>query len=133
MTKMRVAIFDTDKGYRDRFADYLMSYKAAQMELAVFTSTAFLNNALEVDRFHLLVLGKGYEEVLVKVRKLHVPVLVLTEYTQSFVKESSEMLDEQVVYVSRYQSMDGIIKQMQLMTERILYLTRFILMALLLL
>ena len=37
MAKIKVAIFDTDKGYRDRFADYLMSYKATEMDLAVFT------------------------------------------------------------------------------------------------
>ncbi|MBR5127873.1 MAG: hypothetical protein IKU69_05545 [Roseburia sp.] len=118
MTKTRVAIFDMDKGYRERFADYLMSYKAAEIELAVFTNVSFFHEALEEETFHLVVLGNGYEEVLSKVEKKCVPVLVLTEYVPSYVRESSEMLEERVIYVSKYQSMDGITRQIQLMTDR---------------
>ena len=117
MVKIKVAIFDADKGYRERFADYLMSYKAAEMDLAVFTNEQFFYEALEVDKFHLFVLGSGYETVLPRTRALKVPVLVLTEYTQSYVKETIEMLDEQVVYTSKYQSMDVITQKMQLLTE----------------
>lgn len=117
MAKIKVAIFDADKGYRERFADYLMSYKAAEMDLAVFTNEQFYYEALEVDKFHLFVLGSGYEAVLPRTRALKVPVLVLTEYTQSYVKETIEMLDEQVVYTSKYQSMDVITQKMQLLTE----------------
>ena len=103
MAKIKVAIFDEDKSYRERFADYLMSYKAAEMELAVFTNEQFFFEALEVDKFHLFVLGSGYESVLPRARALKAPVLVLTEYMQSYVKETIEMLDEQVVYTSKYQ------------------------------
>lgn len=117
MAKIKVAIFDADKGYRERFADYLMSYKAAEMELAVFTNEQFFYEALDVDKFHLLVLGSGYEGVLARTRRLQVPILVLTEYTQSFVRESVEVLDEQIVYTSRYQSMDVITQKMQLLAE----------------
>ena len=117
MAKIKVAIFDADKGYRERFADYLMSYKAAEMELAVFTSEQFFFEALDVDKFHLFVLGGGYEAVLPRARAKKVPVLVLTEYTQSYVKETIEMLDEQVVYTSKYQSMDVITQKMQLLAD----------------
>lgn len=117
MSKIKVAIFDMDKGYRERFADYLMNYKGAEMELAVFTSEPFFYEALKVDKFHLLVLGSGYEVVLPKTRIRKVPVLVLTESTHSYVKETIEMLDEQVVYTSKYQSMDVIIQKMQLLSE----------------
>ena len=117
MTKAKVAVFDKDKGYRERFADYLMNYKAAEMELAVFTSASFFQEALNEQKFHLVVLGKGYEEVLSRVKTKCVPVLILTEYVESYVNESTEMLEERVVYLSKYQSMDGITKQMQLMTN----------------
>lgn len=117
MAKIKVAIFDVDKGYRERFTDYLMSYKAAEMDLAVFTNEQFFYEALEVDKFHLFVLGSGYELVLPRARALKVPVLVLTEYAQSYVRETIEMLDEQVVYTSKYQSMDVITQKMQLLTE----------------
>jgi len=117
MTKAKVAVFDKDKGYRERFADYLMNYKAAEMELAVFTSASFFQEALNEQKFHLVVLGKGYEEVLSRVEAKCVPVLILTEYVESYVNESTEMLEERVVYLSKYQSMDGITKQMQLITN----------------
>jgi len=117
MAKIKVAIFDADKGYRERFADYLMNHKAAEMELAVFTNEQFFLNALEVDKFHLYVLGGGYETVLSKARAKKVPVLVLMECAQSYVRETIQMLDEQVVYTSKYQSMDVITQKMQMLTE----------------
>lgn len=117
MAKIKVAVFDVDKGYRERFADYLMSYKAAEMELSVFTNEQFFCEALSVDKFHLFVLGSGYETVLPRARALKVPVLVLTESTQSYVRESIGMLDEQVVYTTKYQSMDVITQKMQSLAE----------------
>jgi len=117
MAKIKVAIFDADKGYRERFADYLMNHKAAEMELAVFTNEQFFFNAVEVDKFHLFVLGGGYEAVLPRARAKKVPVLVLTECAQSYVRETIQMLDEQVVYTSKYQSMDVITQKMQMLTD----------------
>lgn len=118
MAKLKVAIYDVEKGYRERFADYLMNYKANEMEVAVFTNEKFFCEALEVDKYHLLVLGCGYEEVLTKVSALKVPVLVLSEYVQNYVKESVGTADMQIMYTSKYQSMDVITRQMQLMTEK---------------
>lgn len=117
MAKIKVAIFDVDKGYRERFADYLMNHKATEMELAVFTNEQFFFNAVEVDKFHLFVLGGGYEAVLPRVRAKKVPVLVLTECAQSYVRETIQMLDEQVVYTSKYQSMDVITQKMQTLAD----------------
>ena len=117
MAKIKVAIFDVDQGYRERFADYLMNHKASEMELAVFTNEQFFYEALEVDKFHLFVLGGGYEEVLPRARAKKVPVLVLTECIQSYVKETIQMLDEQVVYTSKYQSMDAITQKMQVLVD----------------
>ena len=117
MAKIKVAIFDTDKGYRERFADYLMNHKASEMELSVFTNEQYFYDALDVDKFHLFVLGGGYETVLVRTRMLKVPILVLTENTYGYVKETIEMLDEQVVYTSKYQSMEMIIQKMQVLAD----------------
>lgn len=115
--RVKVAVYDADKGYRERFADYLMSYKATEIELAVFTNEQFFFEALNVDKFHLFVLGSGYEAVLSHTRSLKVPILILTESAQSYVKETIEMADECVVYTSKYQSMDKIIRKMQMMAE----------------
>lgn len=117
MAKIKVAIFDADQSYRERFADYLMNHKAAEMELAVFTNEQFFFHAVDVDKFHLFVLGGGYEAVLPRARAKKVPVLVLTECAQSYVRETIQMLDEQVVYTSKYQSMDVITQKMQMLTD----------------
>ena len=117
MARIKVAIFDADKNYRERFTDYLMEYKATEMELSIFTNISFFFETLDVDKFHLFVLGSGYEEVLPKVIEKRVPILILTESVQSYVRESVGMMEEQVAYASKYQSMDGITRQMQMMTE----------------
>lgn len=117
MARIKVAIFDEDKNYRERFTDYLMVYKAAEMELSVFTNISFFMETLDVDKFHLFVLGSGYEEVLPKILRMRIPVLILTESVQSYVREPIRMMEEQVAYVSKYQSMDGITRKMQMLTE----------------
>ena len=117
MGKIKVAIYDEDKGYRERFADYLMNYKPQEIELSVYTQIEYFLNQQNVDKYHLVVLGGGYEDVLAQVKEIQIPVLVLTEYAQSYVKETVDFAKEQVVYTSKYQSMDVITRQMRLMTE----------------
>ena len=118
MAKIKVAIYDVDKGYRERFADYLMSYKPQEMEVSVFSQIQYFIEGLEVDKYQLLVLGCGYEEALGQVRGTKIPVLVLTEYMQSYVKETAGFEEEQILYTSKYQSMDVITRQMQVMVEK---------------
>ena len=56
MAKMRVAIYDTDTAYRERFTDYLMSYKSQEMELSIFTKQEYFLEKVNVDKYQLLVL-----------------------------------------------------------------------------
>ena len=115
MAKVKVAIYDEDKLYRERFADYLMSYKAKEVELAVFSGITYFLEAVNVEKYQLFVLGRGYEELLPSIRKIPVPILVLSE--QDYVRESVGIEDVQVSYTSKYQSMEVITHQMYLMTE----------------
>ena len=117
MAKMKVAIYDSDKRYRERFADYLMNYKAQEMDLSVFTGINFLLEALAVDKYQLVVLGCGYEEVLPKLRSLLIPVLVLTEISNGVIKESSGLMEEHCSFTPKYQSMDEITRQMFMLVE----------------
>lgn len=117
MAKIKVAIYDDDKVYRERFTDYLMSYKSQEMELSIFTKPEYFLEKIIVDKYQLLVLGCGYEELLARVRLLQIPVLVLSEYSKDYVRESVGIEDIQVSYTSKYQSMDVITHQMYLMTE----------------
>lgn len=111
MANLKVAVFDTDKEYRERFSDYLMSYKADEIELAVFNNPDFLYEALNVDKFQLIVLGCGYEEVINRVKEKEIPVLILTEWKGEMVQ------DGLIFYLGKYQSMDVITKRMQLLAE----------------
>lgn len=117
MAKIKVAIYDSDKHYRERFADYLMNYKSQEMELSIFTGIGYLLDALAVDKYRLIVLGRGYEEVLPKLRSLLIPVLVLTDISQNMVKESAGMVEERCSFTSKYQSMDEITRQMYMLVE----------------
>lgn len=115
MAKIKVAIYDEDKQYRERFADYLMSYKSNEMELSVFSGIKYLLECVSVEKYQLFVLGAGYENLLPNIRTLAVPVLVLSE--QDHVREHIGIDDAQVSYTSKYQSMEVITHQMYLMTE----------------
>lgn len=117
MPKIKVAIFDMDKGYRERFADYLMSYKAKEIELAVYSTKEFFCDALKEEKFQLLVLGNGFEEVIPLVKAQHVPVLVLTKGTHGYVQEEVMLNDCQISYTGKYQSMDVITQKMWAMAE----------------
>lgn len=117
MSKIKVAVFDLDKGYRERFADYLMSYKATEIEMAVFSSQSFLLEALKEEKFQLLVLGTGYEEIIAQVKAYRVPVLILTKDTHGYVQEEIVLDDDQIWYTGKYQSMDVITKKMWMMAE----------------
>lgn len=119
MAKIKVAIYDKDKGYRERFVDYLMNHKAQELELSVFSEETYFLSALDVDKYHLLVVGCGYEEILFHVKARGIPILILTEYMQDYVKESLDLEDKHIFYTTKYQSMDVITKRMQLMTESI--------------
>jgi len=117
MPKIKVAVFDMDKGYRERFADYLMSYKAAELELAVFSSHEFFCDALKEETFHLLVLGSGYEEVIASAKIYQVPILILTREIYSYVHEEIALHEQGLSYIGKYQSMDVITKKMWMMAE----------------
>ena len=117
MAKIKAAIYDKDKEYRERFVDYLMQYKAEEMELSVFSEETYFLNALHVDNYHLVILGCGYEELLFQIKSIGIPILILTEYMQDYVRESLDLEDKQIFYTTKYQSMDVITKRMLLMTE----------------
>jgi len=117
MSKIKIAVFEMDKEYRERFADYLLSYKAAEIELSVFSSQEFFFEAVKEEKFQLLVLGSGYEEIIAQVKVHHVPILILTKGTHSYVQEEMIFNDEQISYTGKYQSMDVITKKMWMMAE----------------
>ncbi len=119
MTKIKAAIYDTDNEYRKRFADYLMNYKTEEMEISVFSEEIYFLEALDVETYHLLVLGCGYEEVLSKIKPCRIPILILTEYIRCDVKEFLDFEDGKISYIHKYQSMDIITKKIQLMTENV--------------
>ena len=116
MPKIKVAICDEDNRYRDRFAEYLMNYKAKEMDLSVFTEGKFLMDALSVDNYGLIVLGCGYDALLPKLENKEIPILVLTDMSKSMVKESVDY-EEIYTFIPKYQSMEEITRQMYLLVE----------------
>jgi len=92
-----------------------MSYKSKEIELSVFSGKNYFLEGVNVEKYQLFVLGRGYETLLPDIRTMPIPVLILTE--QDYVRERVGIEDAQVSYTPKYQSMEVITHQMYLMTE----------------
>lgn len=109
MAKAKIAVYDTDPLYRERFADYLMTHKVKEIDLSFFSGITSFLEALTAESYQLFILGSGYEEVLSNLTTRQVPILVLTE--QNSGKEVREE-DANITFLLKYQSMECILHQM---------------------
>lgn len=114
MARLKVAVYDSDRTYRERFAAYLMREQAEEMELSVFSSTDYLLEAVRKTEFHLIVLGAWDEEVFGLLSGKRAPTLVLTE------EDTKEALSfsEEIAYTPKYRPMDEITRKIYLLTDR---------------
>ena len=126
MSKRKVAIYDLDQTYRERFADYLMGHKAEEMEIAIFSQKDYFLDALDTEHYQLAVLGRGYDEVEKVVEGKKIPVLVLEEEWpgsgknrkyQEYAAEKTAFPEEEVWHILKYQSTEEIVRQMYLLTD----------------
>ena len=118
MARIKVAIYDADKDYRERFSDYLMNFQAEEMELSVFSKEVYFFEALNVEKYQLVILGRGYENVLAIMQKLEIPILILLEESVDYMEKFLDKVDEEIVYTSKYQSMDIITRHIYLLAEK---------------
>lgn len=123
MSKLAVAVCDTDDGYRDRFVTYLVEHKSREMTVHAFSAQELFLDAAEGRRFDIAILGKGFEEAEGTVRALGIPVLFIQETMPERVAESSGYQagppDDQAMeygtcaYAFRYQPMEAVWHEIQ--------------------
>lgn len=115
MSKLCVAICDAEDGYRNRFVTYLMEHKAKEMAVCAFSAVEAFLEALKEQHFDVTLLGRGFEAAEKAVREKALPVLLLKEDMPMQVAEadSYERNRQAVVTVFRYQSMEAILHEMQ--------------------
>lgn len=123
MSKLAVAVCDTEDGYRDRFVTYLVEHKSGEMTVHSFSAQDLFLAATEERQFDIVILGKGFEEAAGAVRELGIPVLFIQETVPERVAEVSAYRTESCgyqtkecgacAYTFRYQPMEAIWHEMQ--------------------
>ena len=118
MNKIAVAVCDTDREYRDRFVTYLVERKAEEYAVSAFSMPEKLLEALEEEKPDLAICGTGFEEMAERLAGYDIPVLVLQETMADAVAESVTYgsVPESCRGICRYQSMEVILHEVQVMT-----------------
>ncbi len=119
MSKLVVAVCDTEDGYRNRFVTYLVEHKAAEMTVHAFSTLETLLDAAKKRTFDAVLLGRGFEAAADILREQGAALLLLTDDLPERVAESDEYQAKQqpkAVNVFRYQSVDMILHEMQALT-----------------
>ena len=102
MNKIAVAVCDTDREYRDRFVTYLVERKAEEYAVSAFSMPEKLLEALEEEKPDLAICGTGFEEMAERLAGAE-------SVTYGSVPESCRG-------ICRYQSMEVILHEVQVMT-----------------
>ena len=118
MNKIAVAVCDTDREYRDRFVTYLVERKAEEYAVSAFSMPEKLLEALEEKKPDLAICGTGFEEMAERLAGYDIPVLVLQETMADAVAEpvTYGSVPESCRGICRYQSMEVILHEVQVMT-----------------
>ena len=118
MNKIAVAVCDTDREYRDRFVTYLVERKAEEYAVSAFSMPEKLLEALEEEKPDLAICGTGFEEMAERLAGYDIPVLVLQETMADAVAEpvTYGSVPESCRGICRYQSMEVILHEVQVMT-----------------
>ena len=118
LNKIAVAVCDTDREYRDRFVTYLVERKAEEYAVSAFSMPEKLLEALEEEKPDLAICGTGFEEMAERLAGYDIPVLVLQETMADAVAESVTYgsVPESCRGICRYQSMEVILHEVQVMT-----------------
>ena len=118
LNKIAVAVCDTDREYRDRFVTYLVERKAEEYAVSAFSMPEKLLEALEEKKPDLAICGTGFEEMAERLAGYDIPVLVLQETMADAVAEpvTYGSVPESCRGICRYQSMEVILHEVQVMT-----------------
>lgn len=116
MRKLLVAVCDTDEVYRDRFVAYLVEHRPGQMGVFAFSVPDLFFEEGERQSFDLVILGNGFEEAREAVEEQGIPFVMLRDYVPQMAEEHRRGERLRFAEVFRYQPMEGILHEMQVLT-----------------
>lgn len=119
MSKLVMAVCDTDDGYRDRFVTYLVEHKSREVTVHAFSVLEAFLEALQEQKFDVAVFGRGFAKAVDIVKEAGIPLLLLQDTVPQQVREGLDYFAEQQVACGnafRYQPMDGILHEIQVLT-----------------
>lgn len=119
MSKLIVAVCDADEGYRNRFVTYLVEHRAREVAVQAFSKPELFLEAMEKQRFDLIVIGKGFDGSEESAKERGIPLLWLKDTVPERVAESGGYLPEEKkrsTSIFRYQPMGAILHEMQILT-----------------
>lgn len=79
MKQIVAAVCDSDETYVNRFALYVRNHYPEQIVIHTFTKLEAFMEGLLKHRFHIVLLGGGFDEAKEGMRQYKIPVLYLTE------------------------------------------------------
>ncbi|MBP3487137.1 MAG: hypothetical protein J6K53_01950 [Roseburia sp.] len=79
MSRIEVAVCDTDTEYRDRFVTYLIEHRAAEYAVHAFSAPELLVERSGEEKIDVAICGMGFEEAGETVVAKGIPVLFLRE------------------------------------------------------
>ena len=107
MEKLKIALCDNHSFYCERFEAYMVSHKAKEVELFLYSVQEQLEEALKTMRFDVLLVGAGFENFFHSM-ELEDRILYLSERMPDCVAEDAMWQREDAVpkEVSRYEPME---------------------------
>lgn len=118
MRKIVAAFCDTDEAYRERFAAYLMQHRAKQITLQVFSEPELLVSYLQKNEADVIIAGMGCEELTEADLGTDCAIVKLVGKHQLIQEEIvyDERAKRKVIPVFKYQPMDRILHEIQIVT-----------------
>lgn len=118
MSKIAVAVCDSDTEYLNRFVTYLVERKNSAFTVHAYSAPDRLLEAIRVEKLDVVICGNGFDGILEDVRGAGIPILILQETMPEMLADAGEYLPGEAVLckkVFRYQPMESILHEVQVL------------------
>lgn len=119
MSKLMMAVCDTDEGYRNRFVTYLVEHRSKDIAVHAFSTLELFLDSIKDMSFDIAVFGRGFEQAKDAVKERGIPLLLLTDVMPESVAEPFGYPEAEMSWceqVFRYQPMETILHEIQVLT-----------------
>lgn len=118
MSRLVMAVCDTEDGYRERFVTYLVEHKSREVAVHAFSAVESFLETVKQQQFDVVICGRGFAETKDYLREMGILVLVLQDtMPEKLTEPSGYEIEEAVPCVStfRYQPIEAILHEVQVL------------------